>query len=417
VLGTVVNAGAFDGSAALAFGSGSVYRHDQNGGTIPTATWETGSFCEITGTTGSAPANSSQDFYNWTWNCPAQSSNLDWGWANNTIGGTVRVLSSGASSRARMTSPGATPDGPNVITILGDIVVENASFESNGSSSPDTITVESFGNINATGGVFAVSRGSGPMVMWNVYGDFTLDNAETRNSGGDKASYYFKKSGTQNLVLINPTFGGGGLPVVVESGATLNMDTSVVGGSGAFTVMDGAGLATGHPDGLNGCLQTTGTITMSEAANYTFNGTVAQTTGTLLPAAVNTFLVDNAAGVTLSSDLTTSDTLRLVSGTLTLGLASVTAPAVAGGSATSYLMTDGTGGLSIPGVGATAVEFPVGTASSYAPVWITNAGTADAFTVTVAPDAGTGVPRVELNWDGWPRRRMEPLRLTGQETP
>ena len=234
---------------ALVFADGSVYRHDQNGGTIPTATWETGSLCEITGTAGNAPSNASQDFYDWTWNCPDQSSNLDWGWANNTIGGTVRVLSSG-SSRARMTSPGATPDGPNVITILGDVLVENASFESNGSSSADTITVESLGNISATGGALAVSRGSGPMVMWNVYGDFTLDNAETRNSGGDKASFYFKKDGTQNLVLINPTFGGGGLPVVVESGATLNMDTSVVGGSGAFTVLDGAGLATAHPDGF-----------------------------------------------------------------------------------------------------------------------------------------------------------------------
>ena len=262
-----------------------------------------------------------------------------------------------------MTSPGATPDGPNVITILGDVLVENASFESNGSSSADTITIESFGNVSATGGLLAVSRGSGPMVMWNVYGDFTLDNAETRNSGGEKASYYFKKDGTQNLVLINPTFGGGGLPVVVEGGSTLNMDTSVVGGSGAFTVLDGAGLATAHPDGLNGSLQTTGTITLSESANYSFNGSVAQTTGTLLPAAVNTLLIDNPAGVTLVSDLAASDTLRLVTGTLTLGLASVTAPAVAGGSSSAYLLTDGTGGLSIPDVGATEVQFPVGTSS------------------------------------------------------
>jgi len=52
----------------------------------------------------------------------------------------------------------------------------------------------------------------------------------------------------------------------------------------------------------------------------------------------------------------------------------------------------------IPDVAATTVEFPVGTTSSYAPVWITNAGTADAFAVSVAPDAGTSVPRVELNW-------------------
>jgi hypothetical protein len=398
VLGTVMNMGGFDGSASLTFGGGAVYSHDRDGGSVPTATWETGSTCQITGVTSNSPDNMSQGLYNFIWNCPGQSSNLDWGWANNTIGGDVSVLNTG-SSRARMTSPGATPDGPNVITILGAINVTNAAFESNGSSSQDTITIESYGDITATGGIFAVSRGSGPVVMWNVYGDLTFDNAETRNSGGEKASYYFKKSGTQSLRLINPTFAGGGLPVVVMSGSTLKLDSSVVAGSGAFAVQAGATLATTLPGGFDENITTTGTVSLDTAASYMLNGVTPQVTGSILPSKIFRMIIDNPAGVTLSAPVAVSDTLHLASGKLALGNNALTAPGVVGASPAVYVVTDGTGSLTIPSVGATQVPFPVGTASAFAPVWISNAITADAFSVSVAPDSGSGKARVNLTWD------------------
>ena len=395
---SLINRGSLVTTGALEFANGSVYMHEQNGGEVPTATWATGSECLITGVTGSAPSNMSQDFYNFVWNCPGQSSNLDWGWVDNTINGNISVLSSGGS-RARMTSPGASPTGPNTITVMGTITVDNASFESNGSGSADTITVESHGDISATNGsVFAVSRGSGPMVVWNLYGNLTFDNSETRNSGGAKASFYFAGTGTHHLNLVNPTFGGGGLPTVVMSGATLALDSSVVGGSGAFSVNAGATISSGHASGFGGSLQMTGAKSLSDSANYVYAGTVAQSGDSLLPAQVNRLVINNTAGVTLNGDVSVMDTLWLTNGTLALGTHSLSASAAAGGSATSYVIADGTGSFNINGVGANEAYFPVGTATSFAPAWITNAGTVDTFTVSVNPDDGYALSRVKLAW-------------------
>src|SRR6185295_11696321 len=65
--------------------AGGHYRHDVNVGTIPTATWATGSSCDITGMTSGGSAigtlisvnggalGMNQNFSSVTWNCPAQS--------------------------------------------------------------------------------------------------------------------------------------------------------------------------------------------------------------------------------------------------------------------------------------------------------------------------------------------------------
>ena len=57
---------------------------------------------------------------------------------------------------------------------------------------------------------------------------------------------------------------------------------------------------------------------LSTAANYTFNGTAAQLTGTLLPSTVNDLTVNNSAGVTLSGDVTVNGTLAVNDGDLDL---------------------------------------------------------------------------------------------------
>ena len=415
VAGTVADSGAFAGTASLTFADGSMYTRLSDGGSVPTATWASGSTCEVTGTVSSPPSNLNQDFYNFVWNTPGLGSNKDWGWANNTIGGDVTVSNTG-SARIRMTSPDATPLGPNTITIMGDILVDGGSFESNGSSSQDTITINSHGNITVTTtGVFAVSRGSGPYVTWNVYGDFSMTNAEARNSGGDKATFAFTKDGVQKLSLSSVTFGGGGLPIVVDSGATLQLDSSVVAGSGRFIVMNGGGLVTTHPLGLNGNLTMIDTlVSLSSGADYTFKGSAAQVTGNLLPATVRTLAINNAAGVTLS-DTVAVDGLVLTAGKFTLGTSEVAVDSVSGGSATSYVETNGSGGLTINAVGSTETMFPVGS-TSFAPVWITNKGTADAFRASVGPDPAAAPfgGRVHQRWEiaeGTPGGSMSTLKL------
>ncbi|RYE12816.1 MAG: hypothetical protein EOP51_30870, partial [Sphingobacteriales bacterium] len=53
VYGTLKNTGTLNTTTDYTFASGSIYDHALNGGTVPTATWEDGSLCQITGSANS----------------------------------------------------------------------------------------------------------------------------------------------------------------------------------------------------------------------------------------------------------------------------------------------------------------------------------------------------------------------------
>ena len=78
------------GAGSFTFGNGSTYEHARNAGGIPVSTWGTGSTLKVTGTTGTAPANRNQSFYNIIWDCPGQLSNLNMGFDEVTIGGDIQ---------------------------------------------------------------------------------------------------------------------------------------------------------------------------------------------------------------------------------------------------------------------------------------------------------------------------------------
>jgi hypothetical protein len=95
-------------------------------------------------------------------------------------------------------------------------------------------------------------------------------------------------------------------------------------GTGTFSLNAGATLLTAHALGISaagssGSIQTAG-INYSANATYVYNGTVAQTTGTGLPAAVAGLSVSNTnmAGVKLTSDISITNMLTLGGGTLCL---------------------------------------------------------------------------------------------------
>jgi hypothetical protein len=120
------------------------------------------------------------------------------------------------------------------------------------------------------------------------------------------------------------TFGGGGLPIVVDSGTVLSTGTSVIRGSGTFLLNATAALACGHPGGLDSLLQNTGTRTLSAGAGYTFNGATLQVTGTLLPSSITNLTVNNDSSVTLSAGTTVTGTLSVTRGDLNLNGNTVT---------------------------------------------------------------------------------------------
>jgi len=250
-----------------------------------------------------------------------------------TIGGDISVLNTGSSSRWYLCSPSSGDSA--TVTINGNIMQTAGQFSSNGSGNEAFIVITVNGDITVTGGNFAVSRGSqgtNGTTVWNLLGtNFSMSDATTQNSNPGFAKFVFAGTAQQNLTLTNVTFGGG-FPVEVASGAILDVGTSEIEGSGEFTLNDGGTLQTANVAGIDSTLKNTGTIVLSTAANYTFNGTAAQLTGTLLPSTVNDLTVNNSAGVTLSGDVTVNGTLAVNDGdldldghTITLGTTAVLA--------------------------------------------------------------------------------------------
>ena len=97
---TRISTGAFtNNSTSITFGANSIYNHNLNGGTIPTATWHLNSTCNLTGMIATAPTLSSfnQTFGNLIWDNTGQTTfvNFDATVTTFSVLGTFSVLSTG----------------------------------------------------------------------------------------------------------------------------------------------------------------------------------------------------------------------------------------------------------------------------------------------------------------------------------
>ena len=82
-------------AANLSFLSGGTYAHQMDGGSVPTATWNAASNCNITGVTGTYPSGvDNQTLGNLTWNCTAQTVATTPG-SNIVIAGNMLIQSTG----------------------------------------------------------------------------------------------------------------------------------------------------------------------------------------------------------------------------------------------------------------------------------------------------------------------------------
>ncbi len=317
VEGTVVNKGWLEALTPIAFASSSVYEHARDGGSIPLGNWEKGSILRLTGIVSTAPANRNQNYSNIIFDTPDLTSSRDMGLNRVTINGSIYVKNSG-SARWRLTTAAAGDSA--IVTIMGNVIVENGSLETHGTSNANTVfIVHHYGDMIVTGGNFSVARGSqgngSGSTRWFLHeGNFSMSNATTQNSNANNARFVFDKNGMQYIQLENVTYGGGGLAIEVANGTTLDFGISELKGSGLFILNEGATLATAHADGIAGCIQTTGPVSLHQAANYHFNGTTAQVTSFLMPDTVADLLIDNSAGVSLSQITTINGRLRLIKG-------------------------------------------------------------------------------------------------------
>jgi hypothetical protein len=146
-----------------------------------------------------------------------------------------------------------------------------------------------------------------------------MTNGTTQNSNPTNAWFVFDRPGVQTLAL-----GSGNtltaLPIVVAGGTTLDFGMSEIRGSGLFTLSANATLATANDGGVDSAVVTTGALTLSNAANYTFNGTVNQVTGLSMPTTVADITINNPTRVRLSQHTTINDTLHLRAGMFDVGV-------------------------------------------------------------------------------------------------
>ncbi len=322
--GKITNSGTFtqEDSATLKAVAGSRYLHNQDGGVIPDFTWMYSSSIEFNSLKTTEPSNGNQNFYNVLWNCPEQSADLSLGWDNNTIGGNITIRNTG-TGWWQMCAP-STGDSA-LVTLLGNIIQSGGEFSTNGTNNGNTvITINHSGNTIITGGDFSISRGSQGgtgTAIWNFMGDtFRISKATTQNSNPGGARFVFAKvGGSQSLTFSNATFGTGGFPVEVDSGATLDMGTSILQGDGSFNLKAGGTLIIANEAGINGAIATSGSKTFDKAAGYGFNGSTAQVTGSMLPDTVENFIMNNSLGVTLSQSVVVNGTFELADGVLSFG--------------------------------------------------------------------------------------------------
>lgn len=249
-------------ATSLIISSTGVYNHrfTTSTGTIPTATWQTGSTCNITGytTQSSQPGGITQTFSNFTWNCAAQTSNLSLAGNVPTVSGTFTVASTGTGQLrvAAATSPAFTVN-----------------------------------NFSQTGGVFELNTGAGSAVL-NVSGSFT-------HAAGSFCSV-----------------ASAGTPVINFNGTTGTQNVSF------FNAAPTAGITYRISNGMGINLSGTGTLVSSFAINS--GGGIRVSTKAAVPVNTILALSYNVTGTTLTYDTTASYAMTAVEFPATNGPANLT---------------------------------------------------------------------------------------------
>ena len=110
---------------------------------------------------------------------------------------------------------------------------------------------------------------------------------------------------------------------ILNSNADIDFGNFTVSGTGSFTTSSGSTLIIGSADGLSvsgatGNVQVSGTRTFNAGSIYYYNGSAAQVTGNGLPSTIGELVIDNAANVSLSSDVNVTSLITFNAGRLNL---------------------------------------------------------------------------------------------------
>ena len=318
------------------------YEHNFNGGSLPLATWNIGSICKVTGVTSAGVSNTTQNFCNFTWDCPAQTVASLVLFGVQTISGNVTINTTNNTLNRLSSIPVA--DQTYVTIIQGNLTIGNgASLTSNGSSRGGYAQFDIGGDLVVNGTLNGNNNFASSYAIFNVGGNLNIGATGSLTKGATgSTTLKFTKAGAQTYTKTSSTV----LPawdIIVNSGSTLNVGNQVIDGTATFTLNSDATLQTSLAAGVNGNLTTSGTKTLNAAANYIFNGSVSQVPGALVTSA-GSLTVSNTAGLTISANTTVSNLTIDPGAILNLSAAKqLTVSTTLSNSGTLNLLSDATG--------------------------------------------------------------------------
>ena len=129
------------------------------------------------------------------------------------------------------------------------------------------------------------------------------------------------------------------------------------------------------------------TVRYKPNATLKYSGSGAATTSDAEFPASNgptNIISSKTGGLTLHAPRIISGNLDLHAGKFTLGANTFIASSVSNATTSKFVVTNDVGMLKIGSVGTSEKQFPVGTGSTYAPVWISNSGVVDSIGVNVS---------------------------------
>ena len=233
------------------------------------------------------------------------------------------------------------------------------------------VTVTVSGNVTNGGTIQVVNAAGNNAHTLNVSGNFTNNGTFTTTATNDVLNVVMNGTSAQsiggttatafnNLTISNTAaavtaannFSVTGT-MTVNSNTTFNASTFVVSGGGAFTLAAGGTLGVGSTAGISGTCASgniqTNTCNYSAAANYVYNGTANQNTGTGLPNNLTGTVTINDPGFTVTLNnaktIASGGTVNIVAGTFAAGtnltMASTSSITRSGGSMTGTLQGGG----------------------------------------------------------------------------
>jgi len=302
-------------------------------------------------------------------------------WLANGSTSIMHVNVFGNYTMAGDTAHAGGSSGAIYFTVNGNFAMSSGCTIANGSGSKLNLKVA--GNYHASGSAIMTNTGAGCTSVVHLAlpaGSGTMMIGNTSTGAWSATNVYVDTGCVAQLDDNFSTTTGAAAYGLIVNGTLICPAAFVVNGTRTFTLNGVATLEVAHATGINGAITTTGTTTFANSANYVFNGTFAQVTGSYLPASLvtpDTITIGNAAGVTLTQSTLTTGTLLFTSGILNTAAFTMSVPgtpaAVTGAGATSYV-----NGILIKTItGLTLVNFEVGDAD-YAPMLLTlsTAGTA-----------------------------------------